>query len=99
MPQVIIYDTDFLNPYGRELALQLSPEAPISYIGAKAMAWQPDLRDARFSVRLSADGAVKATVGLSAIGHAFASLLRVLRGDTLVVLWARSVLECLPIAV
>lgn len=94
-----IYDTDYLNPYGRELAAQLDHCLAVRYIGCRAMHWRPGLADARFNVRQSVDGSSRVRVARSSFVRALEASLRALRGDSLIVLWPRTLLEAIPFGI
>src|SRR3954451_17245286 len=93
---VTIYDTDHLNPYGRELATQLDRRIKLHYVGCTAMKWRPQLSDSRYTVRLGVDRASRLRLGASAMLNSLRCCLRVARGEQLVVLWPRSLFEAVP---
>src|SRR5688500_15392 len=77
---VIMFDTDHLNPYGRELALQLSENIKVAYVGSAAAEWKPSSPNFSYPLRTSADGTSRVAVLVSTFFNVLHTSLRVLKG-------------------
>lgn len=92
-PSLIVYDPDFANPYGREVAILLAEYRHVRYAGANWSGWMPRQIEKLAVHKFAKDGHTRLVMIASYVWVLIRVTLRILRGDILVVIWCRTSID------
>ncbi|WP_299169895.1 glycosyltransferase [uncultured Arthrobacter sp.] len=85
---IVVYDPDYGNPYGKELALLLSDGLDVRYAGALS-GWRPEAIHTLSGHKFSRDGHSRISILWSYFSVLVAVILRAILGDTIILVWCR----------